>query len=186
MAAPSTNSQIPTDSLSNALQPCFYTVRQLLPTKLNILAHSQLPPQHPYIEYIASVQKILHHLLETRGLIAAFVLAGNENNPTYTNLDRHWHHIEKYEKMWAGVERVLQACLDGAFGSSSRELIGQQQQQQQSRGADFIQKGGRKCPEAMDFLGRLCTGDTDDLFNEIEEYCEEVERECVMARANLN
>ncbi len=183
MAAPSKNSPIPTDSLSNALQPCFYTVRQLLPTKLNILAHSQLPPQHPCIEYIASVQKILHHLLETRGLIAAFVLAGNEHNPTYPNLDRHWHYIEKYEKMWAGVEGVLQACLDGAFGGSSRELIGQQQQ---SRGIDFIQKGGEKCPEGIDFLKRLCTGDTDDLFNEIEEYCEGVERECMMVRANLD
>lgn len=191
MAAPVTNSQIPTDSVSNALQPCFYTVRQLLPTKLNILAQTQLPPQHPCIEYIASVQKILHHLLETRGLIAAFVLAGNEYNPTYTNLDRHWHHIEKYEKMWAGVEGVLQACLDGAFGRSSSSSKGEEElligQQQHCRGADFIQddEGRRKCPEGIDFLKRLCTGDTDDLFNEIEEYCEEVEQECVMARANL-
>lgn len=181
MAAPASKSHIPTDSLSNALQPCFYTVRQLLPTKLNVLAHSQLPPQHPCIEYVASVQKILHHLLETRGLIAAFARAGNEYNPTYTNLDRHWHHIEKYEKMWAGVEGVLQACLDGAFSESSKELRGQQH----NRGADFIQEGERKCPEGMDFLKRLCTGDTDDLFNEIEEYCEEVEQECVMARANM-
>lgn len=180
MAAPADNAQIPTDSLSNALHPCFYTVRQLLPTKLNILAHTQLPPQHPCIEYIASVQKILHHLLETRGLIAAFILAGNRYNPTYTNVDRHWHHVEKYENIWAGVEGVLLACLDGAFGGSSREVMGQQ-----GRGADFIQKGG-KCLEGIEFFKRLCTVDTDDLFNEIEEYCEEVEQECVIARSNLD
>lgn len=83
--------------------------------------------------------------------------------------------------MWAGVEGVLQACLDGAFGRSSRKFIGQHQ----SREPDFIQEGGRKCPEGIDFLKKLCTGDTDDLFNEIEEYYEEVEQECVMARANL-
>lgn len=182
MAAPTTDAQLPTDSLSNALHPCFYTVRQLLPTKLNNLARTQLPPQHPCIEYIASVQKILHHLLESRGLITALVLAGNRYKPTYTKVDRHWHHVEKYEKMWAGVEGVLQACLDGAFGGSSRELI---VGGQQSGGADFIQEGG-KCPEGIDFFKRLCTADTDDLFNEIEEYCEEVEQECVIARANLD
>lgn len=175
--APATNAQIPADSLSSALQPCFYTVRQLLPTKISILANTQLPPQHACIVYIASVQKILHHLLEIRGLIAAFILAGNKYNPTYTSLDRHWHHVEKYEKVWAGVEAVLQACLDGAFGGSKE--IGQQ-----SKGADFVKEGG-KCPEGIDFFKRLCTSDTDDFFNEIEEYCEEVEQECVIARANL-
>lgn len=172
---PATNAQIPTDSLSNALHPCFYTVRQLLPTKLSSLANTHLPPQHPCIEYMASVQKILHHLLEIRGLIAAFILAGNNYNPTHTSLDRHWHHVEKYEKVWAGVEGVLQACLDGAFGG----LGGQQ-----SRGADFIIHEGEKCAGGNDFFKRFCTRDTDDYFNEIEEYCEEVEQECVISRTN--
>lgn len=80
--------------------------------------------------------------------------------------------------MWAGVEGVLQACLDGAFGGSG-EIIGQQ-----SRGADFIIQGGEKCAEGMDFSKWFCTRDTDDFFNEIEEYCEEVEQVCVISRAN--
>lgn len=72
----------------------------------------------------------------------------------------------------------MQGCLDGAFGES-REIG-----QQQNRGAGFIQEGG-KCPEGIDFFKRLCTRDTDDFFNEVEEYCEEVEQECVIAKANL-
>lgn len=77
--------------------------------------------------------------------------------------------------MWAGVEGVLRACLDGAFGG----LGGQQ-----SRGADFIIHDGEKCAGGKEFFKRFCTRDTDDFFNEIEEYCEEVEQECVISRAN--
>ena len=80
--------------------------------------------------------------------------------------------------MWAGVESVLQACLDGAFGGSG-EIIGQQ-----SRGAAFITQEGEKCAKGTEFFKRFCTRDTDDYFNEIEEYCEEVEQECVVCRAN--
>lgn len=76
----------------------------------------------------------------------------------------------------------MQACLDGAFDGDFREP--RETGQQLSRGAGFIQKGG-KCLEGVDFFKRLCTRDTDDFFNEVEEYCEEMEQECVIARANL-
>lgn len=169
----------PTNSIENALTLCFFNVRQVLPTNLNTQAVLQLPPGHGGIKFTEEIQPILHHLLEVYSLIAEFIKAGNNNNPTWTPVDKHWHYMEEYENTWAKIENLLNKCLCIASDGDA-DLA-------KENGTHFMKNEVNNCACGFDFFKALCSNagnpDTAGFFNEIEAFCEKVEEECDLARA---
>ena len=70
----------PTNSIENTMTPCFFNVRQVLPTNLSTQAVLQLPPKHGGIQFIEAIQPIPHHLLEVCTHITNFINAGNNQS----------------------------------------------------------------------------------------------------------
>lgn len=168
----------PTNSIENAMTPCFFNVRQVLPTNLHTQAVLQLPPRHGGIQFIEDIQPILHHLLEVYTHITNFIKAGNNNNPTWTPADKCWHYMEEYENVWARIEDLLNKCLLIASNGDA-DLA-------KRNGAHFMKNEVNQCGCGFDFFKALCTNaaypDTAGFFNDIEAFCERIEEECSLAR----
>lgn len=169
----------PTNSIENAMTPCFFNIRQVLPTNLSTQAVLQLPPKHEGIQFIEEIQLILHHLLEVCTHITNFIKAGNNNNPTWTPADKHWHYMEEYENVWVGIEDLLDGCL--LIASNGNVKLAEQ------NGTHFMKNEVHKCGCGFKFFMALCCNavypDTAGFFNDVEAFCELIEEECSLARA---
>lgn len=172
-------SDLPTNALQNALTLCFFTPRQGLWVTLDKQATAQLPNGHIGISFIHQIQPVLSHLLEVYTFIVHFVEAGNNNNPTWTPEDKHWYWMSQYQKKWTDIENVLKKS---AIICSNGDVERARWSAESFMTGDIV-----KCGFGFYFFDRLLSKDVheniNELFNDIEDFCEAVEQECVQSRA---
>lgn len=87
--------------------------------------------------------------------------------------------MAEYENTWAKIENLLNKCL--LIASDGDVVLAKR------NGAHFMKNEVKKCGCGFDFFKALCSNaahpDTAGFFNDIEAFCEQVEEECVLAKA---
>lgn len=102
---------IPRTNYDNLYTDCLFILRQLLWMRLNQLVISHLSPEHKAIQFIDEIQPVFSSLIAVYPLILQFNRFSNNNEPTWTHLDKEWYFLQWYQSIWNTIEKFFRKCF---------------------------------------------------------------------------